>query len=354
MKNAMILLLAVLFCAASLSACNEPTPGETLLQEAETAYKEALSLIEQGKYEEARDKLSECVGYKDTEEMLTRFVVKYAVEITERTNYYNFDGSASVIRQHQEYVYNRYGKPTLINYISYDGSMYSYDEVEYDEFGHIISQLRYGADGTLQKSFLRAFNEHGDITISEQIDHMNSFNSYRYHYVYEYYENGLIKSKTKYVNDWLMETEMWEYDEYGNETVYSVADSNGKLTSRERYTYEYDENGRIVNLSAKNSLGSLIYTYTYSYDANGNVTTENKYSNNGSASYKYVYEYDNNNNLLEKRTYDWSGNLNKKYIYEYNEFNDPTLEICFNSDGSENSICEYTYAEPVLYYDPFL
>lgn len=354
MKRAIVVLLAVLFCTVTLSACNEPSAGEKLIQEAELNYNEAHALIAEGKYREAQAKFRECLGYKDTEEILSRFVVKYAVVITENTLNYNSDGSTSVLKQHQEYVYNRYGKPTLIKYFSDDGSLFSYDEVEYDEFGHVISQLRYGADGTLQKSFLRAFNEHGDITKSEQIDHLTTYNSYRYDYTYEYYENGLIKSKTRYINDWLFETEMWEYDEQGNKTVYSVANSDGRLTSRERYTYEYDENGRITNLTAKNNLGSLMYTYTYTYDANGNILTENKYSNVGSVSYKYVYEYDDNNNLLEKRHYDWSGKLNKKYIYEYNEYNDAILEICYDGDGNKNSTCVYTYADPVLYYDPFL
>lgn len=87
--------------------------------------------------------------------------------------------------------------------------------------------------------------------------------------------------------------------------------------------YDYDANGKVVEIRVYREDGYQIHTYTYQYDSNGNLVKETDISSyaNGTHSW-YTYEYDERGNKTSRRWYHVGeeGVYSTNY-YEYDEHN---------------------------------
>lgn len=353
MKKIMIVFLVLLLCTASLFACNEPSAGEKLLQEAESNYNQAHALLAEGKYHEAQAKFQECIGYKDAEQILARFVYKYDRELKRITHYYN--GEEQISESLYEYEFDLHGYMTRLEAYDDAGELWVYDIYQYNAQGKLTRQDRFDADGELQNSYITEYNEYGHVTKREDIDYNNSINCYCKLYSYTYDDNGLMLSKA-YLNDdgTAYKTETWERDVYGNPIAYSIFDKNGNITDKTRYTYEYDTAGRIVSQVNRDILGSIVGYYMYEYDENGNVAEEVQRNKNGGLVSKKAYTYDEQGRVTQQIRYKGSDAIRDKYIYEYDQYGILVSEIHYDSDGAITVKYEYEYSGVNLYYDPFL
>ena len=154
------------------------------------------------------------------------------------TYYSSYDGSRTVSEHDADY--------TLIISREYDvnGNLRSWTEPEYDDRGNEIKSVTYRADGSIQSTYERTFNE----------------------------KNEMIETRSTY------------YTESGSYTVY-VMDKNYDTQSRT----DYDANGNVKDFA----------TYEYEYDARGNKTKQYVYDKDGKLDYWTEYFYDENGNYLD-------------------------------------------------------
>ena len=159
-----------------------------------------------------------------------------------------------------------------------------------------------------------------------------------------------------------------EYNKQGKpiETIYYRKNGDTEIT----YTYEYDENGNLINKTSFD--GEYKTDYDYEYNEQGNLIKESRYNATdisfmdfpyiGAWEYKYdtenrkisavetdvdgisnsevEYRYDQNGALLEARQH-----LGESYVIikKYDDFENVLLETWYNKDGEELNRFENKY-----------
>ena len=136
------------------------------------------------------------------------------------------------------------------------------------------------------------------------------------YYEYEYSSDGSKKTRKQYSIYFTMPSlyeckciEAYEYDLYGNLTYQMKVKDSYVEEKRTEYTYEFDTNGRMVKLISSDS-NSNTNSEIYEYDDYGNIN--HKIYNDGN--YEEWFEYDSKGHLLS-----WHNNDNSSETYEYNE-----------------------------------
>lgn len=132
------------------------------------------------------------------------------------------------------------------------------------------------------------------------------------------------------------------YDSYGNKTMEVQYISDNRVTKREEYKYDYDENGNVIRESRLEN-GKAVHYTTYKYDERGNkIYLANAMEDGQEYSYG-EFSYDDNGNVIWEAHYFASDNSEKlEYRYEYDSNSNMTLKTSFK-DGKEidRSIFEY-------------
>lgn len=242
-------------------------------------YKEALKMLEEGKYEEAKTILEELGDYKDCPDLLSNFhyvpVTATDENGTVYTYIYNDQNLLSQIVGEWCTYSCTYDKNNVLTSIKYDGGE---EIIEYffDANGYIV-QIVEGKDDQFVESFVN--NTYGD-----PIKYISPYGEFILEHTYDN-QNNLIKTV--------------ETSEDGEKSVYTYAyDDKGDLIKettpyRETmYTYTYDSNNNLIKKYGKSD-HDFEETYTYLYDNNGNViktnakTSYNEYQI--SITYKLVY-----------------------------------------------------------------
>ncbi len=318
-------------------------------------------------------------------------------------NYIEYDESNN-ISCHNEYSYNE--NNIKIKFISYYSNGTIKEQYEYDANGNVIESMIYNEKGDIISQKTSEYEEDGSIHIlelgknnrtntlyveceyfydsnwnilkeitydeSEEALYQTEFlydgqklmvetdtdidSNYISKAVYEYFDDGKIKSITMYSSydgePFIQEKiALYSYDEFGNriESFYNyntllriqIFDKNNNEIKAEYYTdgelyysqeSQYDEHGNIVYYTDYDT------TSFYEYDNNGNITHRKKYINHNGKTYleeEHIYEY----NELGKEV---------KYISYYyniisNELSDLTNSIEYQYDFNGNLIEETQY-----------
>jgi len=291
---------------------NDPTKDDSGTPEInpedyESEYNKALSLIEEGKLEDAHKTLKAIKDYEPAEKMLTR--LRY---VTTNMSKVEYDDGEQGEKAVYTYTYNENGLPTkgTMEYSYKDMSQtmdieYFYDandnlikiteggetsyEYTYDENNHLIKEIYVGSNDKTEYFY----NENGVLTKKEVTEHGDRE---VYDYIYDS-KGNLIKAVV---------SEYWGVGPDGkpSEEPHDVSE----------YEYGYDANGMLIKEPKE------YWTHEYTYDSNGILMKEKKVSMHGFG--EYVYEY----------TYDANGNLTKRVA-------------TYSGEGRDQEICEYTCDE---------
>ncbi len=216
-------------------------------------------------------------------------------------------------------ILNRFGKSSM--------------KSEYDEYGNVTREYTDEKSRTYEYTY----NEQGLIaTELRTLDGKQMFE-------YTYDENGnLIKevrynpeepdNKTEYT---------YTYDEKNNRTTYSV--TNNGITDTDKFTYVYDEAGRMLEKTTVTSTGSENKT-TYEYDANGNQIKVSWIDKDGNIGGYIEHTYDEDNNLIKTvRLYsDRNNEMPYTVNYTYNENGILISELTENHDYAAATLNEYS------------
>lgn len=316
----------------------ENPPEETPVESDEERYNRALTLLDEGKIEDAYAIFLSIKEYADVSTYLSYFVFK-----ADEHTYQTFDpkyGTHYIYR----YEYDECGRSTITESlnvknggttiyfdqydangllvqtgkINADGTTYGVTTYEYDEKGRPIRQegplgilggvtvLEYDEDGNI----IKVIGPDGDVreriydtdgNIIEEL-YKNARGDMR-KTVYEYNSHGDLVKRT-IQNE--VDVYEYEYDEQGNKTKF-VYDGGWD-------EWEYDDNGNNTKHAIYHAANDFVIFYC-TYDENGNMTEYRREDETGITGYMYTI-YDAYGNELERRDTDENGNLTSLSIYK--------------------------------------
>ncbi len=369
-------IAALLLCGMLFVGCErEGLEGDSLPEESESesvtdpveiqpdanelAYEQALTLIEQGKAEEAYAILLTIKDYRDVSAHLDRFVYRYGQSVT-----YGKYNSTYMYNQVEICRYNQFGqliernkdgdiesktydaKGNMIREIFRNGDRWDY---VYNDEKNLIRQDYYSAAyGKITESYTYSYDDQGNGT---QMDVLDGQGALERRYVLEYDEKGNRTKETLYNAEGEMAYQMvFTYNEKGwiSSERLSFDDGSWRL-----FEYEYNENGQVTREFRSNSYTDTVYEEKTTYDEHGNMTRY-EYIGSYPYTYDYVNEYDAENCLIGKSMYS-NGQLKKLEAYEYDEHGNVTLKSSHTyEDGSETAAywSIVVYSDYQLYYDP--
>lgn len=391
-------LRAILVTAASVVVVAGIAVGGYFFLKPRYHYNTALEQIDDEDYAEAKEHLKQCKNFKDSEELLEKFVTKYEqVEIIEKD--YDENGKVTkqeVLKEIYEYdesgnmivmikynaagnlswygEYDKNGNKTLSETYDSKGNLEYYCEYEYDENGNEINCNQYDEDGKLIVQYIYEYDEQGNLTFRGSYDGYSLEKDYEY----TYDENGnLILYKGYDVYGELSDQVEYAYDEKGNRILRKAFDGEGNLIDHEEYAY--DEKGNQVLVRSYDTDGSLTGYSEYEYDKDGNQTLTSYYASDGTLEHYAEGKYDQNGNNIFYAMYDAEGQLSYCCESEYDQKGNQTLDKYYSgpnkqlesqykwtydedgnmisyegfvAGGKVSSSASYRYSKPIVYYFP--
>ena len=249
-------------------------------------YNEALRLLEQGKYEEAKALFEKLGDYKDSAEYLSKF---YYLPAVINNGIIGKGGS-------YEYFFNE--NNLISKYVVHRDGMDGYCEFFYYENGDIKTQSAY-INGATQ-SFEYTYN-----SIRKRDTAVHTINGVvTYYHSFEYDENGNeIVFRIDDVDGNVVQLATRTFDELGNciriEYVFDDPDYNYSMDIE----HIYNDEGILVRQVARYSDGTQ-ESLDFTWDANENMI-------------KKVFTNDEGNQNVCEYTYDEHGNMIKEVLTNY-------------------------------------
>ena len=229
-----------------------------------------------------------------------------------------------------------------------DGEKSHIDEIsEYDKNGNCISIIRQ-YDGISRYTYNKykgnnlvstevyEVNENGDKILEEKSTYEYSKSGFNTKIVAEYYENGVP------VNTDVTEN---EYDDKGNVICMKFLDLNNNLLSSCKY--KYNENDREIECAVFNSDGELESKLEYVYNEE-DCCVENRSYYKDTLNSSTLFKYDEHKNILEcvRIDYEMATKETDYYEYVYDE-HDNIIEY-YSYDSNRNLIT--SYKRTITYY----
>lgn len=231
---------------------------------------------------------------------------------------YDKDGSLYV-DEREETVYDENGNLTEYKYYNDDGTLYERYEYDYDENGNEIAWRHYYIDGTLTREVFRTYDETGILTKTVQKDYRDSGE--------------------------LIDSFEIEYDEAGNQTLYTAYDAEGNLSSRSEMKHEFIGGKWVLTrYTSYDGDGSLLFRQEMTHDERGNETASLTYDADGTLSTRTEMTYDERGNLTESANYDADGKVFHREVTVYDEQNNPLEQTVYNGEEiTSHIVCENRY-----------
>ena len=264
-------------------------------------YEQALSLIDEGKYEDAYYLLLS-ISKKDSmaEEKLCDFHVV--------SQYYCWNAAYKEVRFTTTQEYNEKGQ--ILNVVYEENEDVSEEKYTYDEQYRLVKEEHIYYDGYRTK-YEYSYDGEGNL-IEKRFTDPYAAETTKYTY-----ENGVLLRKEHDLG-YRVETTVYTYDPSGR--LSEVALDLGKYTIKSVYTY--DARGRLIKEEYLRDDQSPVvkpYEINYTYGKTGNLIKEEK-TESGTVVYTIVYTYDERSQLVrEEKTTPYDG-----YIFEYG-YNDMGL-----------------------------
>lgn len=249
-------------------------------------YNEALRLLEQGKYEEAKALFEKLGDYKDSAEYLSKF---YYLPAVINNDIIGKGGS-------YEYFFNE--NNLISKYVVHRDGMDAYCEFFYYENGDIKTQSAY-INGATQ-SFEYTYN-----SIRKRDTAVHTINGVvTYYHSFEYDENGNeIVFRIDDVEGNMVQLITRTFDDLGNCIKIEYAFDDPKYNYELNIEFIYNDEGYLVREICHNEDGSF-KTLDYVWDDNENIV-------------KKILTYDDGDQDVWEYTYDEHGNMIKEVFTDY-------------------------------------
>ncbi len=233
----------------------------------------------------------------------------------------------------------RWGKTIRETQYNADGQVEQVMEYEYDDKGFLVKEILKEGDGTVMEH--KTFEPDDDQRVRKEFCHYadGSYDVTTYHYD----EKGrLIKKETHDDEGDLEGTEVMEYE---NDLLvkHTVTGDDGEKVSE--VSYQYDENGLLLETHVQDFQSGTEYTKVTSYDDKGRRKASATYDSNEEPLERLLFREDEKGRLVEvveenrrkknttKMQYDEKDNIIKQQEYDLNGELVNEIERTYDEEG---------------------
>ena|GEM_PF-6738711 len=153
-------------------------------------------------------------------------------------------------------------------------------------------------------------------------------------YIFAYYPDGKLASCVDLRDS---NKQVYQFDTLGRETVNEYSFSHEPKTRYET-SYQYDSNGRIMQILSKNvrSGDAYVDTTSFSYDEKGNCLEFD-------SSLKFRYKYDSRWRRVEWIKFSSDMRIENVFKVKYDDHDNRTEEADYGSDNRPNNVIKTQY-----------
>lgn len=181
----------------------------------------------------------------------------------------------------------------------------------FDSHDNEILIISGNSSGTSRNEIAYEYNENGIVTARSSKD----MNGHDVEIIYEYNPDGTLAKETTYTDGEFYGFAVYTYDEHLNPVKREYAIPDEEYNGITEYTYEYDEQGRVIKKITSSDLPAYYAEDNYTYDYKGNLKT---ITSGKIGNIKIVYSYDEDNRLImEDHFCNDSWESSTKYVYEF-------------------------------------
>ncbi len=261
------------------------------------------------------------------------------------------------VKEPEEYILNHRefdDNNNLVKEISYnaDGSIEHINELKYDSLAYLIEELLYYEDNEIADH--RKFERDEKGNILKEFVFYNDETYDTIHYKYDS-DMNLLEKNTVNADGETDDKEIFEYSK-GNNILHALFDGNNKKHSE--HTYEYNDAGKITELTEWDSDKNKKIRTVNKYNDDGILIKQLRYLNDDLIA-KLVFElddknkvyevldedtqhknilkfsYDDRDNVIEEAEYGVNDVLNHSIKRSYNDNNDVTESIVYLNKSKE-------------------
>ena len=258
-------------------------------------------------------------NYVQGDNTSTNIVVKLTVE--SKYEFHNRFGEYLEILQYQKKInFDKLGKMSSIVHYDGEGNLQRKDIYYYNNDGFLVELSSYGPDGMLAWKNIFAYDKHNKITHEASYDPDGSL---VWEDKYKYDKNDHLLEKVSYViedkNEYVSQT--FRYDSQNQLVKETSYYPDGKRSSDFIYTYNFD--GKLVEEKFYDYYKKLTLKDQYKYDRNENlkewvlIDKDGNLVNNYEGIAKKTYQYNRKNNIIGIELKNDHGSVVKKEIFQY-------------------------------------
>lgn len=243
--------------------------------------------------------------YKSDGSLFSKHTYKYDDKGTLlEYNSFNSDGILVIKKTGK---YDDRGNQIEWNWYFSDGSIKTETRSKYDNKGNVIELKGCDEDGKSCTIIKYKYDNKGNVIKEIELGDFPLITKYKYD------NHGKMVERNYYKpNGSLSNKNTYRYDANGNCVEVNSFDTKGKLQFK--YRYKYDDNGNCIEEKVSDFFdGEIIIWHTIKFDQYNNELEYNYYDSNGilSTKYSYIYEYDKNGNWIKNISYN---NNSPKYV----------------------------------------
>ncbi|WP_157730166.1 hypothetical protein [Tenacibaculum jejuense] len=217
---------------------------------------------------------------------------------SEKTNDWNEENINGKVESYEEKSFN------VVNDEKQEKSFVK-EIKNFDQKGKIVEEYLYEFDGVGSR-FVPKYDEKGYKT--EMFCYSTQSNKLVYKWLYTYDDNGnKIKDEIYNSGNQVILERDFKYDQKGNKIESIEKYKYNPEGVVKKKTFEYNDNNENSKTTTYDPFGKKIKNfYTFVYDKDGNKIEENIHNSNGKLTSKWIYKYefDNQGNWIKKTEFD--------------------------------------------------
>ncbi len=304
-----------------------------MVQERRTVYEERngvwvrqpVSLVRKVEFNEA--------GYKTEEQFYSG---------RGRRNTYAYDEAGRLVAR-EEYSAGRLvssweksfdpdGSGTLQLRYNTDGSVSSKIVLRFDTAGEKLSEIHYDDKGIIVQRWERRQTATGAV-----ISHSPRWGGYE---ITRFDSQGQITEMRKGSGDTLQK---WTYDYDTRGRLTEARYSDGTAFSPDVYTFRYDSNDKLLEVSHSRMSGVLVVKRRYTYSGSTTAETVDWFDQEGRLDHTWIYSYDTAGNIVDKEYRHAQRPFSCQWAYRYDLADRITMVTFYDSQGRVFTMTETTY-----------
>ena len=277
-------------------------------------------------------------------------MIKILILLTLFFNYVRSDDTSTTISvklivESKYEFHNRFGE--YLEILQYQ------KKINFDKLGKISSIVHYDGEGNLQRKNIYYYNNDGFLV---ELSSYGPDGMLAWKNIFDYDKQNKITHEASYDTDGsLVWEDKYKYDknDYLLEKISNLVKDENEYVSQ---TFRYDSQNQLVKETSYYPDGKRSSDFIYTYNFAGKLVEEKFYDYYKKLTLKDQYKYDRNENLKEWVLIDKDGNLVNNYegiakkTYQYNRKNNITDIELKNEHGSvvKKEIFQYGKDEQLL------